>query len=643
VLIDQSGSVKSELARGEHKSLQTDRVILQPGPDAEVAVVNQIYRWFVDDNLTESEIAERLNTQGIRTDLGRDWTRATVREVLSNEKYIGNNVYNRRSFKLKKHRVVNGPEMWIKKEGAFEGIVPPELFYTAQGILRARSHRYSDDELIEKLRSLYQQHGYLSGLIIDEAEGMPSAAAYAHRFGSLIRAYQTVGFTPDRDYQYLEVNQFLRRLHPEIVGQTERMIAEVGGAVERDPATDLLTVNREFTVSLVLARCQLLDNGRRRWKVRFDTSLAPDITVAVRLDEMAIKLPGLLPAAAAGFRPAAHPSGRSQRHRVRVLPLRQPGLPVRHGPAHPHTEGRMSQRQRASSFGIADDSARPHRGAQSARAQQPRVRADRRQHPEHRPEKAHHRDPAPGGDGEHYLLICGEGRFKAFKTIGQQEIPAMVMNVDDESAFIMSLTENIARRKFSPLELLVGIEQLRDQGYDKKAIAQKTGLSPEYVQGILYLLKNGEERLLMAVGSGRIPLNAAITIAGAGTDDKSVQAALQEAYESGKLRGSQLIQARRVIERRRTQGRSIGGRMPSRKPNEDVTTSSLVRNYQREVERQKLLVRKAETAQRNLLFIVGALRQLLADENFTNLLRAEGLDTLPQYLADRVWARGSGA
>ncbi len=148
VLIDQSGSVKSELARGEHKSLQTDRVILQPGPDAEVAVVNQVYRWFVDDNLPESEIAGRLNSQGTVTDLGRDWTRATVREVLSNEKYIGNNVYNRRSFKLKKHRVLNGPEMWIKKEGAFEGIVPPELFYTAQGIMRARSYRYSDDELV---------------------------------------------------------------------------------------------------------------------------------------------------------------------------------------------------------------------------------------------------------------------------------------------------------------------------------------------------------------------------------------------------------------------------------------------------------------------------------------------------------------
>jgi ParB family chromosome partitioning protein len=112
--------------------------------------------------------------------------------------------------------------------------------------------------------------------------------------------------------------------------------------------------------------------------------------------------------------------------------------------------------------------------------------------------------PRPSGDGERYLLICGEGRFKAFKTIGQREIPAMVTEVDDESAFIMSLTENIARRKFSPLELLAGIEQLRDQGYDKKAIAEKTGLSQEYVHGVLYLLKNGEERLLTAVGSGRI-------------------------------------------------------------------------------------------------------------------------------------------
>jgi DNA invertase Pin-like site-specific DNA recombinase len=283
VLVDQSGTVKGELSRGEHKSLQTDRVILTPGPDREIRIVRDIYRWFTDEGQHEIEIAKRLNDQGLVTDLGRSWTRATVREILTNEKYIGNNVYNRVSFKLKKLRVINGPDMWIRKDAAFEAVVTAEAFYTAQGIIRARARRFSDEELIEKLRGLYERRGFLSSLIIDEAEGMPCAAAYIHRFGSLIRAYKTVGFTPDRDYQFLEVNKFLRRMHPEVVAATEREIANLGGLLERDPATDLLEVNREFSVSIVLSRCQCHESGRRRWKVRFDTSLAPDITVAVRL------------------------------------------------------------------------------------------------------------------------------------------------------------------------------------------------------------------------------------------------------------------------------------------------------------------------------------------------------------------------
>ena len=250
--------------------------------------------------------------------------------------------------------------------------------------------------------------------------------------------------------------------------------------------------------------------------------------------------------------------------------------------------------------------------------------------------------PRAGPDGsERYLLVCGEGRMKAFRSLGEQSIPALVVTVSDENAYIMSLAENIARRQYRPLELLAGIEQLRDQGYDKKIIAQKTGLTVEYVQGILILLKNGEERLLVAVEKGRIPLNAALTIVGAGDDDKAIQAALQNAYESGNLRGNRLIQARRVIERRQTLGRSVARGTPRKL--QDVTTSSLVRTYQKEVARQKQMVKKAEITQQRLLFVVGALRELLTDENFTTLLRAEGLDTLPKYLAERVWSGGRAA
>ena len=93
--------------------------------------------------------------------------------------------------------------------------------------------------------------------------------------------------------------------------------------------------------------------------------------------------------------------------------------------------------------------------------------------------------PRKGPDGEErYLLVCGEGRLKAFKSLGEAKIPALIIEASDEDAFIMSLAENIARRQYRPLELLAGVEALRDKGYDKKVIAAKTGLTVEYVTGI---------------------------------------------------------------------------------------------------------------------------------------------------------------
>lgn len=173
--------------------------------------------------------------------------------------------------------------MWIRKDDAFAPVVDRDIFYTAQGIIRARCRKYSNDELIEQLRNLFKSRGFLSGVVIDEADGMPSSTVYAHRFGSLIRAYQMVGFSPGRDFRYLEINRFIRQLHPRVRADTEERVAHVGGRVYRDPATDLLNVNHEFTVSIVLARCQQISAGYR-WRVRFDVSLMPDITVAVRLN-----------------------------------------------------------------------------------------------------------------------------------------------------------------------------------------------------------------------------------------------------------------------------------------------------------------------------------------------------------------------
>src|SRR3954471_17297831 len=165
-LVDQSGSSKGELSRGEHKSIQTDRVVLVPGPAEEIENVRWIYRTFVRDGKTEGEIADLLNERGIHTDLGRPWTRGTVHQVLINEKYIGNNVWNRGSFKLKKKRVRNSPEMWIRSEDAFEALIDRTLFDGAQAIIRERSHKLTNEEMLSALHRLLQEKGYLSGLII---------------------------------------------------------------------------------------------------------------------------------------------------------------------------------------------------------------------------------------------------------------------------------------------------------------------------------------------------------------------------------------------------------------------------------------------------------------------------------------------
>lgn len=283
VLIDQSGAHKAVLSRGEQKSIQTDRVVLDLGPLEEVETIKRIYRLFVHDNRTEKEIAQALNAEGMLTDLGRSWSHGTVHQILINEKYLGNNVWNRVSFKLKKLRVKNDPEMWIRSDGAFPAIVERNIFDAAQTIIKTRSIKLTDEELLDALRVLCDRAGVLSGITIDEADAMPSSSAYRSRFGSLLRAYELIGYRPRRDYRYIEINRALRAQHPGIVANVTAALRQWGSQVSVNPTTDLLSVNDEFTASVVIAKCHKTPAGSYRWRLRFDHGLLPDITLVVRM------------------------------------------------------------------------------------------------------------------------------------------------------------------------------------------------------------------------------------------------------------------------------------------------------------------------------------------------------------------------
>jgi len=286
LLLDQGGRPKAELQPGEQKSLQTDRVVLVPGPPEERAVVRRIYRLFVHEGRTEGEIAAELSRAGIRGERDRTWTRGLVHQVLTNEKYIGNNVYNRISFKLKKKRVRNPMHMWVRHDSAFDALVDVREFSAAQAIILDRHKRITDAELLEKLAALAHAQGRLSGLLIDESDGMPSSSAYRSRFGSLARAYHLIAYMPERDLAFVEVNKRLRQLHPGIVEEMVQALERQGGKVVRDPESGLLLVNGMLSVSVVIARCQVLPSDAIRWTVRLDSGLAPDLTIAVRMDSL---------------------------------------------------------------------------------------------------------------------------------------------------------------------------------------------------------------------------------------------------------------------------------------------------------------------------------------------------------------------
>lgn len=233
---------------------------------------------------------------------------------------------------------------------------------------------------------------------------------------------------------------------------------------------------------------------------------------------------------------------------------------------------------------------------------------------------------------DRYDLVCGQGRLEAFRELGQASIPAIVIEADAEDCLVMGLVENLARRQHQALELFHDIVGMQHRGNSDLQIARKTGLSIEYTRGVLRLLKNGEARLLQAVESGVIPVSVAIEIAEA--EEVDVQRVLQDAYEKNVLRGSGLLAARRLVERRSRRGKSPVRR--DRQRTKPLSVDALIRTYQEDVDRKRQLVRQADIVRNRLMFITEALRQLFDEESFVNLSRAEGLSTLPHGLTERM-------
>ena len=209
MLVDESQRPKQLLKFGQEKSLQTDRVILVPGPEAEVTLVRTIFRMFVHDRIPVSHIARLLNERGHTNAWGNAWTANNLFKLLKNESYIGNLVYNRTTSRLLSKRRPNPPNLWVRAEGVYEGIVDQALFMSAQKILGS-SWTFTNNELLDHLTALLCAHGRLSANIIKDRKCGPSIATYYYRFGKVSNAFRAVGYwLPRRPHQIIGDHKYL--------------------------------------------------------------------------------------------------------------------------------------------------------------------------------------------------------------------------------------------------------------------------------------------------------------------------------------------------------------------------------------------------------------------------------------------------
>jgi ParB family chromosome partitioning protein len=232
-------------------------------------------------------------------------------------------------------------------------------------------------------------------------------------------------------------------------------------------------------------------------------------------------------------------------------------------------------------------------------------------------------------EGIGYDLVCGQGRIEAFIALGHKEIPAMIVEIAKEERLLRSLVENMARRYPAPLALIREIERLKLAGYGNTEIARKLDLDNTMVAGLIALQNAGEERLLDAASSGRIPLGVAMDIAKA--NDVETQRELLKAYETKQLNQLSIRTVKRIIDQRRFAGKHRDIRNGAGRKRL-TSAESLVHAYRRESQKQKLMIRKAKICDAKLIFIVTAFDKLVRDENFMTLLRAESLSTMPKYL-----------
>jgi DNA invertase Pin-like site-specific DNA recombinase len=282
LLLDSNLRPKAILRDGERKSLVTERVIYTAGPEEEIRIVHEIYSMFLDQDLKIGTIARALNERGLRNGQFGPWKHSSVSAILTHPKYIGCIVFNRSSETLRSGRVRNPRDQWVLKPDSFPALVPKDMFYRVQEKLQNQVNRRSNERLLAELRTLLKKHGKLAPELLRSANGIASGSTYVTRFGSLMRAYELVGYrSPRYTAASAESRRALALVRTEAAAQLKQ--AFLDAKVQSVPVGPLVRIRGCGYVDIQMGRGYKTPNGRLRWLVRARQDAPKHSLVIVRL------------------------------------------------------------------------------------------------------------------------------------------------------------------------------------------------------------------------------------------------------------------------------------------------------------------------------------------------------------------------
>lgn len=224
-----------------------------------------------------------------------------------------------------------------------------------------------------------------------------------------------------------------------------------------------------------------------------------------------------------------------------------------------------------------------------------------------------------------FALICGQGRLESLTALGEELTPAIVLDIDENKAYIMSLVENMARVVPRAGEQFQRIKEMTEQGLTNKEISNSTGLSLHWITSLTMLISKGENKLLSAVESGSIPISLAVEIAR--VDFEGGQELLIKAFDKGLIKHKDVGKIREILDSRDEGLKGyLNNNFGITKKKKKMTTDELKKIYQDNISQHRKIKNKAEYVEMKLLIANQIFKELVNDEEFLRILDEESLN-----------------